>query len=129
MRLAINVVLAVLGNAVGLLVASIVVGDFSVNLLGFMVSLLFFTIAQAILAPFVLKMAIRYAPLFRGGIALVTVFIVLILTVVFTHGITIRSLSAWVIAPLVIWLGTVIAGIILPMILFKKFLSRSKKDS
>lgn len=120
--------MTVLGNMVGLAVAGLVVSDFKINPLGFVTSVLFFTIAQTILAPFVLKMAIKYAPVFRGGIALVTVFLVLALTVIFTHGITVASLSAWVIAPLIIWLATVIAGIILPMVLFKKALSQSRED-
>ena len=69
-------------------------------------------------------MAIKYLPAIRGGIALVTTFIVLVLTAIFTDGLVIAGVVTWVIAPLIIWVCTVLAGIFLPMILFKKVLSR-----
>lgn len=84
----------------------------------------FFTIAYILLSPFILKMAIQYAPAFRGGIALVSTVAVLGITAIFTNGLHINGLVTWVIAPLIIWLATVLAGIILPLFLFKKVLGR-----
>lgn len=126
-RLLAQSVLTVLGNATGLLVAAVLVPGFHISSLGFIISVVFFTIAQIILAPFVLKLAIKHAPAFRGGIALVTTFIVLILTVWLTDGLRISSLVGWVVAPMVIWLASVLAGIVLPMVLFKKALSDNKE--
>ena len=84
MRFMIQTVLLICGNALGLLAAALLVTDFRIDAIGFIVSVLFFTLMQVLLAPFVLKMAIKYAPAFRGGIALVTTFVVLLLTVAFT---------------------------------------------
>lgn len=118
-------VLTVIGNAVGLLVAALVVQGFHINGFGFFISVVFFTISQIILAPFILKLAIKHAPAFRGGIALVTTFAVLILTTLFTNGLSIDGLVGWIIAPMVIWLISVLAGIFLPMVIFKKTLAHS----
>lgn len=122
-RVLIQAALTVLGNAAGLLVAAMIVPGFHIDGFGFFVSVGFFTIAQIILAPFVLKMAIKHAPAFRGGIALVTTFVVLLLTTWFTSGLRIEGVAAWVIAPMAVWLASVVAGILLPMVLFKKALS------
>ena len=128
MRLMISMALSAIGNAIGLLVATMIFSDFRVNLLGFIVSVLFFTLASAVLAPFIFKVAIKYLPALRGGIALITILIVLILTVMFTDGITIGSISTWVMAPLVIWLSTVVAGVVLPMFIFKETVRNIKAN-
>ncbi len=116
--------LALLGNALGLLAAAVLLPDFHITGLGFVVSVAFFTLAHILFSPFVLKMAIKYAPAFRGGIALITTLASLVLTVVFTDGLQINSAVSWVIAPLIIWLVTVLAGIVLPLFLFKKMLAK-----
>ena len=115
--------LMVIGNALGLLVAAAIVSDFHVSVTGFTLSLVFFTVAQIILAPFILQLAIQYVPAFRGGIALVTTFVVLLLTTWLTSGLRIESATAWVVAPFVIWLISVVAGVLLPLVLFKKALA------
>ena len=42
------------------------------------------------------------------------------LTTLFTSGVEIRDLTAWILAPLIIWLTTVLAGVVLPLFIFKK---------
>ena len=123
-----STILFLLGNAIGLVAAALLVDGFSITGFGLFVSLLFFTAAQIILAPFILKLSIKYVPALRGGIALVTTFIVLWLTTVFTDGLTISSLTAWVVAPLIVWLFALLAGIVLPLFLFKKALGRVQND-
>lgn len=116
--------LTLLGNALGLILAGIILPGFHLDGFGFVMSVIFFTVAYILLSPFVLKMAVTYAPAFRGGIALISTLAVLIITTLFTHGVQISDLSTWIIAPLIIWLTTVLAGIILPLFLFKNVLSK-----
>ena len=116
--------LTLLGNALGLLIASILLPDFSISGFGFLVSVGFFTLAHILLSPFVFKMAVKYIPAFRGGIALITTLVSLILTILFTNGLQITSIAAWFVALLVIWFVTVLSGILLPMFLFKKTLEK-----
>lgn len=123
LRFLASTALHLLGNAVGLWVAWLVVPGFDLRPLGFIVSLLFFTGVEVLLGPFVLKMAIQYAPALRGGIALVTTFLGLLLTSLFTDGLVITSLTAWILAPLVVWLSVLLAAIVLPMFLFRNVLA------
>lgn len=127
LRLLASSVLAILGNAIGLIIASVLFDSFLIDGEGFFTSLLFFTVAQVILAPFIIKLSIKYLPALRGGIALVTIFVVLVITTIFTDGLQINGLDTWLLSPLVIWITTVIAGIVLPMMMFKKALGNAKQ--
>lgn len=123
--------LTLIANAVGMLIASLVLPGFHINLLGFVVSVLFFTGIEILFEPFVLKMALKYLPALRGGIALVTTLVGLVLTVTFTSGIHIDTLTAWILAPMIVWLAVVLANIVLPLFLFKEILGdiRSNEKS
>lgn len=121
-----SMVLGMLGNAVGLLAASVLLEDFQVQASGFVASVLFYSVAVIILGPFVLKMSLRYVPALSGGIALVTSFVGLILASLFTNGLSITGLSTWIMAPLIVWVCTLIAGVVLPLFLFKKTLGKTR---
>lgn len=123
-----NIALSIIGNAIGLIVAAALLDGFHLSVTGFFYSVLFFTVAYTILSPFVLKMALRYVPALSGGIALVTTLVVLILTSSLTDGVSIEGITAWVSAPLIVWLATVIAGVLLPLFIFKKALGNIRED-
>lgn len=114
--------LTLLANAIGLLFAALLLPGFHINVLGFVFSVLFFTGVELLLEPFILSVALKYAPALRGGIALVTTFVGLFLTTIFTSGLRIDTVATWLLAPMVIWVVVVIAGIVLPLFLFKKVL-------
>ena len=106
--------------AIGLLVAAWLVPGVSVRPAGFIVAVVIFAAAQAILSPFFLKMASRYASAFIGGIGLVSTLAALLLASVFTHGLSIRGIGSWVAATVVVWLVTALAMLLLPMLVLKQ---------
>lgn len=118
-RFLLRVVVFLGSSAIGLLVASWLVSGVSIRPLGFLTAVVVFTVAQAILAPFFLKMASRYASAFLGGIGLVSTLAALILASVLTHGLSIRGIGSWVAATVVVWLVTAVATLLLPMLLLK----------
>lgn len=107
-------------SAIGLLVAAWLIPGVTVRPFGFITAVVIFTVAQAILAPFFLKMASRYASAFLGGIGLVSTLAALILASVLTHGLSISGIGSWVAATVVVWLVTALATLLLPMIVLKK---------
>jgi hypothetical protein len=107
-------------SAIGLLVAAWLIPGVSVSVSGFITAVVIFTVAQAILSPFFLKMASRYASAFLGGIGLVSTLAALILASVFTNGLSIRGIGSWVAATVLVWLVTALATLLLPMLLLKK---------
>lgn len=106
--------------AIGLLVASLVIPGVSVSVSGFVTTVVVFALAQSVLAPFIAKMASRYASAFLGGIGLVSTLVALLLATVLTHGLSIRGLGSWVSATVVVWLVTALATLLLPLLLVRR---------
>jgi Mycobacterial 4 TMS phage holin, superfamily IV len=107
--------LALLGSwAIGLLVAAWVVPGVSVSASGFIVAVVVFSVAQAILSPLILKLPRGYASLFLGGTALALTLVALAVASAFTHGLTVSGIAAWVAATVLVWLVTTFVAISLP---------------
>ncbi len=119
-RLLLNTAVFLGSSAIGLLVASWLVSGVTLRPLGFLTAVVIFTVAQAILSPFFLKMAGRYATAFLGGIGLVSTFAALFLASLFSSGLSIRGVGSWIAATVVVWLVTAVATVVLPMVVFKK---------
>ena len=125
-RLLARTALTLVANAIGLLVASIVVKGFSVNGFSFIIAVLFFSVSTVVLGPLIIKITMQNANYLMGGIALVTTFVGLLLTTVFTDGLSINGLSAWLASTFIVWVFSVLANVLLPLVLFKKILSDKK---
>lgn len=63
-----------------------------------------------------------------GGVALVAILVGLIGTSMFSEGLKITGLGTWILAPLIIWIIALIAGLVLPLFLFKKTLEKVKES-
>lgn len=120
LRFLASIALRLLANAAGLLIAAAVLSGFSVTAAAFVLAVLIFTAVEVVLDPLMVKISLQYAPVLRGGVALVTTFLGLVVTVLITDGMTINGLTAWVIGTLIVWLGGVLAALLLPLFLFKK---------
>jgi len=107
-------------SAIGLLIAAWLIKGVSVSVYGFIVAVVVFSVAQALLAPFIAKMAKRYASAFLGGIGLVSTLVALLLASLFSNGLRISGLGAWIGATVVVWLVSALATLLLPMLLIKK---------
>ncbi len=101
---------------------------FSIGSVAFVVSVAIFTAATAILGPFIAKLALKNANYLMGGIALVNTLVALLLTDIFSSGISIEGLSTWILATLIVWLFSIIGSLLLPLFLFKKTLNKIKED-
>ena len=105
--------------AIGLLVAAWIVPGVSLSVPGFIVAVVVFSVAQAILSLPMLKLPRQYASLLLGGTGLVLTIVALILASVLTHGITIDGMAPWVATTVVVWLVTTIGAITLPELLIR----------
>lgn len=126
-RLLLHTLVFLGSSAIGLLVAGKLVPGVSLRPLGFVVAVVIFAVAQAILSPFFLKMASRYASAFLGGVGLVSTFVALLLASIFTTGLSISGIGSWIAATVVVWLVTAIATLLLPkLVLTKKVAGQAK---
>jgi putative membrane protein len=126
LRLLAAVVLRLLANAAGLLIAAAVLDGFTVTAAAFVWVVVLFTLIEVVLDPLVLKISIQYAPVLRGGVALVTTLVGLIVVTIVSDGLQISGMTAWVVGTLIVWLGGVLAALILPLFIFKKTMSQRK---
>lgn len=127
-RLLARAFLQLLANAVGLLAASLLLSNFSIDPLSFIFVTILFTVIEVIAAPLILKIALSSARVLVGGIALVTTFVGLVLTSIFSDGLHISGVSTWIIATLIIWLCSLLASLILPLFIFKQVLNNQKTN-
>ncbi len=118
-RLLLRTVLALLGNALGLWIASLLLDDMSVSGAAFVVAVVIFTVLTAVLQPLITKIAEQNAPALQGGSALATTLLALVITDLVSDGLSISGLTTWLLATIIVWLATVLAAVLLPMFLFK----------
>ncbi|WP_158373597.1 phage holin family protein [Cellulosimicrobium cellulans] len=113
--------------ALGLWVASLLLDDFHLTTSGFLAAVVVFTVAQAVLSPFIAKMAARYAGAFLGGIGLVSTFVALLIASTFTGGLTIDGgAGTWIAAVVIVWLVTALATWLLPLLFLRRRLEERR---
>lgn len=129
MRLLVSTAAVIAANAAGLLLAALLLPGFRIDAISFVVVLLVFTGVMILTGPLVTKIAITKMPQIRGSIALVTAFIGLKVTEWLMPGFTIGDssnwLSNWLAATLLVWLGSLVAEILLPLYVFKSLARNS----
>ncbi|WP_170774909.1 hypothetical protein [Ruegeria lacuscaerulensis] len=106
------------GNAIGLLLAAILLPEFAIRPISFIVVVIVFTLIQWVAEPLLLKLGAKRAPAIKGGIALIVTFVGLLLTDLITNGLTVGGISNLLAATLLVWLGALIASIVLPIYVF-----------
>jgi hypothetical protein len=124
-RLVAITVLALLGNALGIIVAAAVLDGMTLNGAAFVIDVAIFTLTFVIVQPLVIKMALRHSSTLAGGSALVATLIALIVSDVLSDGLSISGATTWLLATLIVWVVAVLAGVLLPLVMFKKALGRA----
>ncbi|MEP7765089.1 hypothetical protein [Sanguibacter sp. 25GB23B1] len=107
--------------AVGLWVTSLVVDGFSLTAAGFATAVVVFTVAQAILSPFIALMTRKYASAFLGGVGLVSTYVALLAAMALTGGLEVTGgVTTWIAAVVLVWLVTALATLLLPIAFLRK---------
>ncbi len=127
-RFLISTATYLIANAVGLLAAVVLLTGFTIDPLSFVIAVVLFSLVQTVLGPLVTKLSIRSFPQLMGGIALVTIFLGLFITDMIMSGMAIGGIANWLAATLLVWLGSLIAAILLPIYVFKE-LSEKKQSA
>ena len=120
-RFLIRTAIMLLANAIGLIVASLVVSGISITGLSFVVAVIVFTVIEALADPLLSRMAEKSVPALRGGVALIATFIGLLITTLVSSGLSITGgAKTWILGTLIVWLAALLAGLIIPIFLVKK---------
>jgi len=121
-RLFFRTVVLLLANAVGLIVASLVLDGFHLNASGFIIAVVIFTVVLALMLPFLASQLRRRGSSALGGVALLATLASLIITDLIGDGFKISGVGTWLAATVIVWAAALVAAFILPFLGLKKYL-------
>jgi hypothetical protein len=121
-RFLIRTAILVAANAVGLLVAAAVLDDMTVDGTSFIEAIIIFTVAVALMTPFMANVLRKRQSSALGGVALIATLISLVITDLISDGFTIEGIWTWVAATVIVWAASLLAAFILPYLGLKKYL-------
>lgn len=116
-RFLIRTAVFLVSTAIALVVAMLVLDNMTIDASGFIAVVVIVAVLQAVLAPFIAKSTARNAPALLGAAGLISTFIALVVADFVVGGLTIDGASTWLFATLIVWLVTMIASVLLPVIL------------
>jgi len=121
-RLIVRTLIAFVANAVGLLVAAAVLDGMHMNVSGFFLAVIIFTVVFALMQPFLAAQFRRSRPAALGGVSLIATFIALVVTDILSDGFNIDGVGTWIAATVIVWLASLLAAFILPFLGLKRYL-------
>ncbi len=107
-----------IANGIGLLLASLLLDGFAMSPLALIIVTVIFTAVSMVVLPIVRKLSEKKLPELMGGISLVTTFLGLVITQLLVSNFAIGGTANLLAATLIVWLGALVAGILVPKYLF-----------
>jgi putative membrane protein len=108
----IGIMLAV--NALALIVASIFLHGFGINVTGFLIALVIFSASVAVLTPLLVSRLEQRSGIALIGVALAATLVSLIITDIVSDGFDISGVGGWLGTTLIVWGASALAPIVLP---------------
>ena len=118
-RTLIRIGLSLAGNAIGLLVASLLLDKMDVSGAAFLIAVVIFTVLTAVIEPLIAKLTSSKAEALEGASALITTLLALIITALISDGLDISGAGTWILATVIVWIVTLIAGVVLARFVIK----------
>jgi uncharacterized membrane protein YvlD (DUF360 family) len=111
-----------LANAIGLVVASLVLDGFKIDATGFVIAVVVFTVALGLMTPFLANQLRKRQSSALGGVALIATLVSLVITDLISDGLDIEGIGTWIAAAVIVWAASLLAAFILPFLGLKKYL-------
>lgn len=124
-RILASAALSVLGNAVALIAASLLLPGVALEPAGFLTALVIFTITSVLIEPLLRQMALKSAPAILGSSALIATLVSLVVTTWLGDSLRIDGATDWILATIVVWAIGLAARLLLPLVLFKRVLAEA----
>ncbi|WP_402373044.1 hypothetical protein [Isoptericola rhizosphaerae] len=98
--------------------------------LAFVLAVVVFAVAQAVLTPFFAKVARDNAPAILSAVGLITTYVALLIAVlVAPDGLDISGWLGWIVGPVIVWIVTLLANFLLPALLLKNAVEKRRQDA
>jgi len=125
-RFLVRTLVALAANAIGLIVANLVLSGMNLDVTSFVFAVVIFTIAFALMQPFLASQLRRRGSAALGGVSLIATLVALIITDIFSDGLTISGIGTWLAAAVIVWAASLLAVFVLPYLGLKKYLQESR---
>jgi uncharacterized membrane protein YvlD (DUF360 family) len=118
-----SVLVHLIANALGLIVAAWILDDMTLSASGFLLALLIFTGIEIVIQPLLVQISMRHARALSGSSALLASFVALVVTAWVSDGLQISGGTTWLLATVIIWAASLLLGILLPLVVFKRWMA------
>ncbi len=118
-RMLIRVGVELLGAAIGLIVAALVLEDMTLDGAAFLIAIVIFVVLTAVLEPLIEKIGDEHLSIVSVFSSLITTFLALLITELVSDGLDITGSMTWLLATLIVWASTALATLILLKIFIK----------
>ncbi len=112
-RFLIRVGIALLGAAIGFIIAATVLDDMTLDGAAFVIAIGIFVLLTAVLEPLIEKIGDENLSIIAMFSSLITTFLALLITELVSDGLSISGVGTWVLATLIVWASTALATWIL----------------
>jgi hypothetical protein len=121
-----SIIVALVTSAIALLVAALLLDDFSISAGMFPVVVVVFAAILVVARAATETIVNKNAHVLSSFVGLIGAFIALLVTDLVSDNLTIEGFSTWVVATLIVWLGMVLANLLLARWLFRKITGRKE---
>jgi len=118
-RLLIRIGIALLGAAIGFMVAAALLDGMTLDGAAFVIAIVIFAVLTAVLEPFIEKIGDEHLSIISAASSLISTFLALLITELVSDGLTIDGLDTWLFATLIVWVCTALATFILARMFIK----------
>jgi uncharacterized membrane protein YvlD (DUF360 family) len=122
-RFLVNLAVYMAAAAIGLFVADMVLDDLQISYpQGFLIAAVLFGLIQAIIEPLMASITQKNAEMLTGGVGLFSAMIALFVTASISDELSVDGFTGLLLAALIIWLASMLAGFILKLTVAKRFI-------
>jgi uncharacterized membrane protein YvlD (DUF360 family) len=123
-RFIVRAFIALVSSAVGLLIAAAALDGVHLDAKSFIMAVVIFSVVYALALPFLASQFRKGQSAALGGVALIATLVALIVTDIVSSGLTIKGIGTWIVATVIVWIASLLAALILPLLGLKKYLEK-----
>jgi hypothetical protein len=126
-RLIASLVVSLITAAIALLVAALVLDDFSISGTAFPIVVVVFAVVNLVARAVAESMVRRHAHVLSSLAGLIGIYVALLITDLVSDGLDVEGVGTWALATLIIWLGMIAANILLAARMFRAITGRDRR--
>lgn len=127
MRLLVSILVSLVCSAVALIVAWILLPGFSISVVDFPIEVIVFAAILLVARAATETIVDKHAHILSSFVGFIGAFVALVVTTILTSGLTIHGLGTWIAAAFIVWVGMILANLLLGRWMFRKLTGRDPR--